>query len=127
MVDRTLDYVAGRGTRRVSRLAVTSFVFGCCSPAVYCGFAAFIMFGIGIPRLNDGPPLPQYVDVAMNAVAVVIVACPVVALVTGIVALRRIAASGGRLRAKPLAWVGVTIGAVFTVLFAIAFAASLVH
>ena len=87
---------------KTNRLAIVSFV---------CGLIAILSIGLIFVIYNSQEPTGGIINITDGIIMPVRNLCVVVALVTGILALRQIKKKGGTGKGKILAWVGIVIGA----------------
>src|SRR5689334_22422587 len=107
MHDPTLNYHTARPHHRLTRLALTSFIFGCLTPIAWGLTMAFLLFSIGIPRLNEGGPLPWHLNLCMSILTLAMFVAPLVAATTGSLALIRTGRSHACTSDRWLAFIGL--------------------
>ena len=107
---------------KTNRLAIVSFV---------SGLISFLSLGVLLPVLL--PPYPGYlpepaspINTVMDLSRPVRDFCTILALFTGILALREIRKKGGMEKGKALAWAGIILGAGWRLLVAIFFTSALI-
>ena len=109
--EKVLQYCAPAVRPRFAPLAIGSAIMACVATPIFCVFWSIV--GIPVSGMEDMDPISQAVILALIPA--------MVAIVTGIVALRRIRRANGLLKGRLFAWIGVVCPAIFFLYLMIAF------